>query len=270
MSGVAVVARGIGFSAGSKRIINNISVVLNRGEFIGLLGASGSGKSTLMTCLNGMKTPTEGAVALNGVSGNNDEIRNRMIGYVPQQDIVHSALRVERALYFSCLLRLSMDEEKAREKVQHVLESLAMTEHSRTRIRSLSGGQRKRVNIGIELLHSPPLFFLDEPTAGLDPALERQLMKLLRSLASENRMVLVTTHLMQHADLFDVVIFLHKGRMIYFGPAAHIVAYFQAQSMTQIFEKVQNHDPEWLEHRFLDSDIFHDVLARRLAGAPHD
>ncbi len=140
-----------------------------------------------------------------------------------------------------------------------------MAEHSRTRIRALSGGQRKRVNIGIELLHSPPLFFLDEPTAGLDPALERQLMKLLKTLAGENRMVLVTTHLMQHADLFDQVIFLHHGRMIYAGPASDITTYFQVQNIAQIFEKVQNHDAEWLERRFLDSEVYHVGLARRLA-----
>lgn len=266
-SSIAVSAKGIGFSAGSKRIISNISVVLKRGEFVGLLGASGSGKSTLMTCLNGMKKPTDGTVILDGASGDQRGHNNRLIGYVPQQDIVHATLRVEQSLYYACLLRLSMDEEKAREKVREVLDSLAMSEHSRTRIRSLSGGQRKRVNIGIELLHSPPLFFLDEPTAGLDPSLERQLMKLLRELAAEGRMVLVTTHLMQHAELFDQVIFLHQGRMIYFGPANRINAYFQVQSMVQIFDKVQGYDSEWLERRFLESEVYYDGLARRLAGA---
>lgn len=269
MSNIAVLAKGVGYRAGSRRIISNISLVLNKGEFVGLLGASGSGKTTLMTCLNGMKEPTDGSVVLNDAPGKKRDDQRRLIGYVPQQDIVHATLRVERALYYSCLLRLSMDEEKAQGKVEQVLESLAMTEHRRTRIRSLSGGQRKRVNIGIELLHSPPLFFLDEPTAGLDPALERQLMKLLKTLAGENRLVLVTTHLMQHADLFDQVIFLHQGRMIYFGPASDITSYFQVQSMVQIFEKTQSHDSEWMERRFLNSETYHTGLARRLAESRH-
>lgn len=264
MNDIAVVARRVGYRVGSRKIIDNISLVLKKNEFVGLLGASGSGKTTLMTCLNGLRTPAEGEIVLNAIPIKEKERIRPLIGYVPQQDVVHSTLTVERALFYSCLLRMQTKENEVEERLDRILDLLAMQEHRKKRIRSLSGGQRKRVNIGVELLHSPPLFFLDEPTAGLDPSLDRQLMKLLRGLAQEGRMILMTTHLMQHVDLFDVLIFIHQGRLIYFGPTNQITSYFQADDMVHLFEKIMNHDAEWLEQRFLSSAIYELNLGKRL------
>ena len=267
-----IVANNITYKAGFKKIIENMSLVLEKNEFVGLIGGSGSGKTTLLTCLNGYRQPDEGSVILNGIPGKEKEKIRHLIGYVPQDDIVHRTLTVERALYYSYLLRLDdkkADDKKIEYHVDKILYQLDLREHKHKKIKSLSGGQRKRVSIGVELLHSPELFFLDEPTAGLDPGLERQLMRLLASLADENRLIVITTHLMQNVNLFDVLIFIHKGNMIYFGPSSEITAFFKVGDMVELFEKVLPMDPLVLRNEFVGSSLGRDFLSSRLRACTH-
>ena len=261
-----VIAKSISFNAGLKHIIQDVSLVLEKNEFAGMIGGSGSGKTTLLTCLSGIRELSGGRLLLNGISGKEKDKFRSLIGYVPQDDIVHKTLSVERALYYSFLLRVGDDVE--REKIDYtvkkVLYHLDLTEHRNKKISSLSGGQRKRVNIGVELLHSPPLFFLDEPTAGLDPGLERQLMKMLAKMARQDRVIVLTTHLMQNVRLFDVLVFVHKGRMIYCGPSEHVTAYFKVDDLVDLFEKISRIDPERLQGAFLRSEVYRTFLAPRL------
>lgn len=261
-----VIANKLTYKAGFKKIIDNISLVLKKNEFVGVIGGSGSGKTTLLTCLNGYRTPSDGNVILNGIPGKEKDKIRHLIGYVPQDDIVHKTLTVERALYYAFLLRLDnkMADDKIDAHVDEILRQLDLYEHKNKKIRSLSGGQRKRVNIGVELLHSPELFFLDEPTSGLDPSLERQLMRLLAALADENRLIVLTTHLMQTVKLFDILIFIHKGNMIYFGPSEEITRYYRVGDMIELFEKVMSMDPRQLREKFMRSSIYRGVLASRI------
>ncbi len=261
-----VIARNLAYKAGFKSIIENISIALKQNEFAGIIGGSGSGKTTLLTCLNGYKPPGRGEVLINGISSCERQKFSHLIGYVPQNDIVHKTLTVERALYYSYLLRVDGDtlKDEIDSQVTEILSQLDLTDHKNKKIKSLSGGQRKRVSIGVELLHSPRLFFLDEPTAGLDPGLEKQLMILLSSLAGDRRLVVLTTHLMQHIDMFDILIMIHKGHMIYFGPSNEIMPYFQVKSMVELFEKAMRFDPKALETRFLVSPVFQNFLLPRL------
>lgn len=262
-----IVAKNLTYRVGwRKTILEGISLALKKGEFAGLIGGSGSGKTTLLTCLNGLRQPSSGEVAINGETGRPGETIRRLIGYVPQDDIVHPTLTVERALRYACLLRLdeTIPEEKIDYRVGKVLYQLDLRDHKDKKIRSLSGGQRKRVNIGVELLHSPRLFFLDEPTAGLDPGLERQLMKLMASLAKSDRTVVMTTHLMQHANMFDILIFIHKGLMIYFGPSEAITEFFQVKDLVELFEKVMTADPAALRNRYYQSAVCRKYLLPRL------
>lgn len=263
-----VIAKNLSYKAGFKKIINNVSLVLRKNEFVGLIGGSGSGKTTLLTCINGFRQPDGGSVVLNGIPSDERNKLRRLVGYVPQEDIVHGTLTVERALHYSCLLRTDPEtpDEKIEYRVGKILHQLDMRDHRNKKISSLSGGQRKRVNIGVELLHSPELFFLDEPTAGLDPGLERQLMRLLASLADENRLVVLTTHLMQNVKMFDILVFIHKGHMIYFGPSDGITGYFEVDDMIDLFEKVTHMDPVELSNNYRYSAVFHTHLAPRLAG----
>ncbi len=266
-----IVARNLVYKAGFKRIIDDVSVALKRNEFVGLIGGSGSGKTTLLNCLNGFREPSEGTVAVNGLPRKERKRFRGLIGYVPQDDTVHATLTVERALYYSCLLRLeeTLTEEKIKFRVDKLLYRLDLWDEKHKKISSLSGGQRKRVCIGVELLHSPPLFFLDEPTAGLDPALERRLMGRLSEMTREDRTVVLTTHLMQNVSLFDILIFIHKGRLVYFGPPSEITDYFKVKDMIDLFERILPKDPVALAGAFKRSRLFGEFLSPRLKAAPH-
>lgn len=262
-----VIAKSLTFRVGwRKTILEGVSLALKKGEFVGLIGGSGSGKTTLLTCLNGHRVPSDGQVVINGEAGPPTARVRRLIGYVPQDDIVHKTLTVERAFRYACLLRLdeATPEDKIDYRVGKILYQLDLREHKDKKIGSLSGGQRKRVNIGVELLHSPRLFFLDEPTAGLDPGLERQLMRLMAALAKSDRTVVMTTHLMQHADMFDILIFIHKGRMVYFGPSETITDFFRVRDLVELFEKVIPGDPEDLRNRYYQSAVCRKHLLPRL------
>lgn len=261
-----LVARGVACKAGLKTLVAEVSLAFRKNEFVGVIGGSGSGKTTLLTCLNGFRTPSAGEVILNGIPRRDFNGIRHLIGYVPQEDLVHRSLTVERALYYACLLRLGgeMPRDKIDYRVQKTLYQLGLREHRKKRIRSLSGGQRKRVSIGVELLHSPPLFFLDEPTAGLDPRLERRLMTLLKTLAGQGRLVVLTTHLMQNVSLFDVLVFIHGGHLVYFGPPSDITAYFHAADMIEVFDRVIPADPAALGNRFFGSALHRGFLEPRL------
>lgn len=266
-----IIAKNLTFKTGFKKILDNISLVLKKNEFVGLIGGSGSGKTTLLTCLNGYRNLFDGSVILNGIPSKEKNKIRHLIGYVPQDDIVHNTLTVERALYYSYQLRLGdqMADEKIDAQVDKILNQLDLKEHKDKKIKSLSGGQRKRVNIGVELLHSPELFFLDEPTAGLDPSLERQLMRLLAALADENRLIMLTTHLMQNVKMFDILIFVHKGSMIYFGPSEEITKFFRVGDMMELFEKVMSDNPMKLRNEFMMSSLNRDFLAPRMSTCAH-
>src|SRR5207245_1027548 len=178
-------------------LLNNISIVVPPRKFIALVGGSGAGKSTLMDALNGLRPAQQGKVLYNG----QDYYRNiatfsTQLGYVPQDDIVHRDLTVERALYYAAKLRLPSDftKEQIKWRIDEVLEDVDMTDRRNLLVSKLSGGQRKRVSIALELLANPGVFFLDEPTSGLDPGLDRKMMTLLRRLADRGRTVILVTH----------------------------------------------------------------------------
>lgn len=200
------------------KILNDVSTQIQQGEFIGILGGSGQGKSTFLDALCGMHPATEGKVTIGGVS--NLVLAQKFpgtIGYVPQDDIVHQELSVYAAFYYSGKLRLKLETKELKTLIERTLETLGLTEHRKKIISTLSGGQRKRVSIGIELLSKPSILFLDEPSSGLDPATEQSLMELLQSLSLNKLTVVCTTHVLQNAFIFNRLFFIHSGRLIFTG-----------------------------------------------------
>ena len=157
------------------RILQDVSLSIYPQEFVAIVGASGSGKSTLLNALCGFRPASAGAVLLNGIDlyHNFDAYRNDL-GYVPQDDIIHRELPVRRALDYAARLRMPGDTSTAErlQRVEEVMEDLDLRACADRAVRQLSGGQRKRVSIGVELLTRPSLFFLDEATSGLDPGTE--------------------------------------------------------------------------------------------------
>lgn len=211
-----------------KVILNDICLVIEPGQLVALVGGSGAGKSTLMKSLLGIEPVSSGTIYLNGDNlRQNWPVYRSQIGYVPQDDIVHPDLRVEEVLAYACKLRLPPDTNVER-VVDTTLEQIKLT-HVRTNfIRHLSGGQRKRVSIGVELLADPKLFFLDEPTSGLDPGLDKEMMHLLRELAAQGRTVVLVTHATANIEVCDRIAFLGRGgKLCYYGPPRSALRFFE-------------------------------------------
>ncbi|MFK7909506.1 MAG: ATP-binding cassette domain-containing protein [Akkermansiaceae bacterium] len=223
-------------------ILKEVTTRIKPGEFIGILGGSGQGKSTLLDALCGMKPATSGSVTIDGVP--NDllsKVRPGAIGYVPQDDIVHKELTVEQALRYSGRLKLTLKKEELNSLVDKTIDTLGLTDHKTKRIKHLSGGQRKRVSIGIELLTKPSILFLDEPSSGLDLSTEQDLMDLLQSLTINNLTVICTTHVLERAHIFSRLFFIHGGRLIFTGKAQEARDFFLG-SDTQ--SQTQSHSPQ--------------------------
>ena len=207
--------------------VNDISLVIEPGQLVALVGGSGAGKSTLMRTLLGIETTKRGAVYVNGEElRKNFECYSSLIGYVPQDDIVHGELTVAEALTYAIKLRLPPDVD-VEQVLTKTLTDIEMLDKRNTAVKKLSGGQRKRVSIGVELLADPKLFFLDEPTSGLDPGLDKKMMELLRNLADRGRTVVLVTHATANVSLCDRLVFLGRnGYLCYFGPPADATNFF--------------------------------------------
>jgi len=256
---------------GGALILDDLSVCASPGEITAVAGISGAGKSTLLRVLSGLTPPTRGRVVVNDsdLYSNFDALRC-LIGYVPQADIVHEELPLERALYYAARLRLPLDVPitRIREQVSQVLAVLDLTGQRWLAIRKMSGGQRKRASIAVELLAKPPLLFLDEPTSGLDPALRRQLMEVLRDLAREGKTVVLATHDPDSLAHCDQIIFLAPGgKLAFLGRPRDALRYFDVPDYVDLYRRVEgDKNPEAWRQRFLLSTYFRDYAARHLPG----
>jgi ABC transport system ATP-binding/permease protein len=238
----------------SKQLLDDISLTARPGTLTAVIGGSGAGKSTLARLIAGYTSPTSGSVTFEGhnIHAEYASLRSR-IGMVPQDDVVHRQLTVNQALGYAAELRLPPDTSRAdRAKVvAQVLEELDLTKHADTRVDKLSGGQRKRASVALELLTGPSLLILDEPTSGLDPALDHQVMTMLRQLADAGRVVIVVTHMLSYLDVCDQLLLVAPGgKTAYFGPPDQIGEAMGTTNWAKIFTKV-GADPEEANRRFL-------------------
>ncbi|KHO23276.1 FHA domain-containing protein [Mycolicibacterium setense] len=239
---------------GNKTLLDNISVDARPGTLTAVIGPSGAGKSTFAKQVAGYTHPTSGTITFEGhdVHAEYASLRSR-IGMVPQDDVVHGQLTVRQALMFAAELRLPPDttKEDREQVVMQVLEELEMTKHLDTRVDKLSGGQRKRASVALELLTGPSLLILDEPTSGLDPALDRQVMTMLRQLADAGRVVLVVTHSLTYLDVCDQVLLLAPGgKTAFCGPPDQIGPELGTTNWADIFSTVAG-DPAEANRRYL-------------------
>ena len=271
--------REVGRGAKRKRILKDINISVYPREFVTLVGTSGAGKSTLMMALSGF-TRAEGQVLVNGDDlYQHFDLYRTMVGYVPQDDIIHKDLTVANALRYAARLRLPPDTsaQEIERRVDQVLQRVEMVGQKDQVITSLSGGQRKRVSIAVELLAEPNLFFLDEPTSGLDPGLEKKMMHTLRRLADGGRTVVLVTHATANIVQCDHVCFLSQGRMVYFGPPVEAFQFFGVTSgdFADIYDQLDDPDPaqarqkaaQW-EQRFRQSPQYHQYVADRQRTLP--
>lgn len=251
-----------------KNLLQEISLSIQPREFVVIAGVSGGGKSTLLDALNGFRPATSGQVLVNGVDlYKNFNAYRTELGYVPQKDIVHTELTVKEALDYAAQLRMPADTTKAeREKrVLEVMEELGLSQRKDVLVKSLSGGQLKRVSIGVELLTKPSLFFLDEATSGLDPGTETEIMKLLRELANQGRTIILITHATKNVTLCDLVVFLAKGGYVaYIGSPKEATEYFGVQDFDEIYTKVEKElSPQQWQERYLKSPQYRKYVLER-------
>lgn len=240
----------VGPGPNGPKILDDISLAIPPRAFVGLLGPSGCGKTTFLDAVSGLRPATEGGVLMNRMDLNEfaQAFRSSM-GYVPQEDIVHRQLTVEECITYAAGLRLPGDttREELKDRIDEVIEQVGLEERRHMTISGLSGGQRKRVSIAIEILSKPSLLFLDEPTSGLDPHTEVQIMQLFRELANHGATLLTTTHVLGSFSLFDKVVILVRGKLAFCGEPDKLLQYFNVKSPHEIYGKLveENTAEEW-------------------------
>ncbi|GAA2967723.1 FHA domain-containing protein [Kitasatospora cinereorecta] len=235
---------------GGKDILKDVSFGVPEKSLIAVIGPSGSGKSTLLKALTGYRPANQGDVLYDNRNLYKQfaELRQR-IGLVPQDDILHKELTVTKALKYAAKLRFPADttESERTARIHEVLAELKLDIHKDKKVTSLSGGQRKRVSVALELLTKPSLIFLDEPTSGLDPGMDRDVMQLLRGLADDGRTVLVVTHSVAELAICDKLLVMAPGGSVaYFGPPEEALNFFGYTSWADVFSAFENYrDYDW-------------------------
>jgi ABC transport system ATP-binding/permease protein len=254
-----------------RRLLDDVAFRLPGRSLTAVLGPSGSGKSTLLGALTGVRPADTGTVTYGGrdLYEDYDELRQR-IGLVPQDDILHPQLTVGRALAHAARLRFPPDVPAAdrEHRITEVLDELGLAERAGQRIDSLSGGQRKRTSVALELLTRPSLLFLDEPTSGLDPGLDKQVMQSLRELADGGRTVVIVTHSVANLNVCDRLLILAPGgRVAYDGPPADALAYFGVTDFAEVFLLLERERDEDWTGRLRRSSLVRPAPRPRVDGA---
>jgi ABC transport system ATP-binding/permease protein len=255
-----------------KVLLDHVSFPLGERCLLGVIGPSGAGKSTLLGALTGMNPAGEGTVLYDNRDLYRDysELKYR-IGLVPQQDIMHTQLSARRALRYAAELRFPSDTsaKERNERVDEVIDELGLTPHANTRAESLSGGQRKRVSVALELLTKPSLLFLDEPTSGLDPGLDKSVMEMMAGLAHDGRTVIVVTHSVANLDLCDrLLVLVPGGKVAYFGPPREGLTHFGQPGWAEVFQSFEAQpDRDWAGE-FKRSPMYAQYISAAMAVAP--
>lgn len=241
-----------------KVALNPISFSIFQGDFIAILGPSGCGKSVMLKVLNGFGPATAGKVEFYGDDlYKNYERLKELIGYVPQDDIVHSELTVKEALYFAYQLRSKseVDDITVYNKINEVLSELNLSDSKilNQQVGSLSGGQRKRISIAIELLSDPKVLFLDEPTSPLDPETIGEFLVSLKKLTEKGTTIIMVTHKPEDLNFVDRVMWLGTGGYLaYYGSKDKFLDYFEKENIYNVYKDLKNSDKAriWYEKWF--------------------
>ena len=240
-AGVRIEASGLRVERAGTVVLDDVSLSVEPGELVAVVGPSGAGKTTLLEALAGVRRVDGGSVHVGGIATGDDLAGLRaVLGYVPQDDIIHAELPLDRTLRYAAGLRLpaGADVEAA---IDRALRSVHLADRRQVRVGALSGGQRKRASIAVELLTSPRAFFLDEPTSGLDPVTSQEVVGVLRALADEGATVVFTTHAVQDLERCDRIVFLAPGgRLAHVGPLAGALDHFGVARSEEVYARLQD------------------------------
>jgi ABC-type multidrug transport system ATPase subunit len=242
-TGVRIDVRDVGVTRNGHAILRDVNLSIEPGELVAIIGASGAGKSTLLDAIAGIRPPTSGTVHVDGVESGEPNLRH-LAGYVPQDDIIHRDLPVAATVRYAARLRMPTGTaaDEIDQAVTDTLARLDLTSRAATRVGDLSGGQRKRTSIAVELLTRPRAFFLDEPTSGLDPATAANLIGTLRSLADQGTTIVLTTHNTDDLRACDRIIVVAAGAVAFVGSPTQARDDFDVEHLADIYLRTP---PEW-------------------------
>jgi ABC-type multidrug transport system ATPase subunit len=240
------ISRDIGTEEEPVRLLDDVTFRLREGgQLVAVLGPSGCGKSTLIKTIAGLREASSGKAIWKGRDLSEQDFEPAEVGYVPQFSIAHEKLEVWECIEDAIRLRsagLSREELDAR--VDNVLSEVGMLEIAEKRVEVLSGGQRRRLALGMELVSSPDLLLCDEVTSGLDPRAEDEITELMRAVALKGRIVLNITHSLKHLSSHTSVIVLMRGRLVYHAAPEHLLFYFGVDHAEDLYPRLASRKPE--------------------------
>ena len=229
-------------SRGDVTLLDGVSFTLPAGELVAIVGPSGAGKTTLLEAIAGIAPVSSGSVRFDGIDVHaNPGTFRSVLGFVPQDDIIHADLPLQRTLRYAARLRLpsSATGTEVNDAVRDAIDAVGLTGQVGVRVGALSGGQRKRASIAVELLTDPRLFFLDEPTSGLDPITGAELIAHLRRLADRSATVVFTTHSVEDLASCDRIVFMARGgRVGFVGAMGDALEHFGVSSVPDLYRRL--------------------------------
>lgn len=252
-------------------LVDRATLRVPRGHFMAIVGPSGCGKTTLLKTIAGLNPESDGALYWNGRNLSEEgDFEPSEIGYVPQFSIAYDPLTVDESIEAATRLRVkTRDAEDLDHRIDRVLEETGMTAIADRPVKVLSGGQKRRLGLAMELVSDPKLLLCDEVTSGLDPRSEREIVRLLHELSRrDGRIVLSVTHSLAHLELYDSILVLHEGRVAYHGPPELVTHYFSVDDTEEIYPKLATQPSErwwdsWSRHR----EAYYEKLERSRSRA---
>ena len=248
-----------------QRLLDGVSVRMKRGELVAVVGPSGCGKSTLLKIVAGLLEPTEGTVRWDGRDlATEGDLPPSELGYVPQFSLAHERLTVQECVDYAARLRVAaLDPAERADRVAALLEITGLTPLADRQARVLSGGQRRRLSLAIEMVSSPPLLLCDEVTSGLDPGSAQEILTLLHELSrsdgGKRRLVINVTHSLADLHLYDRVIAMNGGVIVYNGPSEHFAYYFGLEQPDAIFSVLKTRPAEEWKSSWSKHGVYFDV-----------
>jgi ABC-type multidrug transport system ATPase subunit len=238
-------------------LVNHASFAVPRGHFMAIVGPSGCGKTTLLKTIAGLNPESEGSLWWEGRNLSQEgDLEPWEIGYVPQFSIAYDELTVDEAVETATRLRVkSANFEQLDRRIDRVLEETGLDPIADRKVKILSGGQKRRLGLAMELVSDPKLLLCDEVTSGLDPRSEREIVHLLHNLSRhDGRMVVSVTHSLAHLELYDSILVLHEGCVAFHGPPEQLTHYFSVDDTEEIFPILAKQSglawqDSWQKHR---------------------
>lgn len=247
-------------------LIDRVNLKIPAGHFMAIVGPSGCGKTTLLNTIAGLNEMSEGYIYWNGRDLEADgDLDPAELGYVPQFSIAYEELTVDESIEAVTKLRVkTLNLDDLDQRIDRVLEETGLTPIADRPVKVLSGGQKRRLGLAMELVTDPTLLLCDEVTSGLDPRSERDIVRRLHDISRrDGRIVISVTHSLAHLELYDSILVLHEGRVAYHGPPAGLTHYFSVEDTEEIYPRLAKQEStKWRQSWEKHVDFYYDKIER--------